>query len=112
MVDTNDPSLERTIVFQFLRVISGINSSPFLLRGTIRHHFLKYEPAYPRFVEKFLENPYVGDATSGAATVTARKAFYDLNKSITLEAGFDLRKWVTNNSAVQKYFNQKKTFTF
>ena len=25
-----------------------------------------------------------------------------------LEAGFDLRKWVTNNSALQKYFNQKE----
>ena len=25
-----------------------------------------------------------------------------------LEAGFDLRKWVTNISALQKYFNQKK----
>ena len=25
-----------------------------------------------------------------------------------MEAGFDLRKWVTNNSALQKYFNQKE----
>ena len=25
-----------------------------------------------------------------------------------LEAGFDLRKWVTNNSALQKYFNQRE----
>ena len=25
-----------------------------------------------------------------------------------LEAGFDLQKWVTNNSALQKYFNQQK----
>ena len=25
-----------------------------------------------------------------------------------LEAGFDLRKWVTNNSDFQKYFNQKE----
>ena len=25
-----------------------------------------------------------------------------------LEAGFNLGKWVTNNSALQKYFNQKE----
>ena len=34
-VDTNDPSLERTIVFQFLRVVFGITSSPFFVE---RHH--------------------------------------------------------------------------
>ena len=29
-----------------------------------------------------------------------------------LEAGFDLQKWVTNNSTMQKYFNQKKILLF
>ena len=64
------PSLERTIVLQILRVVFGITSSPFLLNGTIRHHYLKYELAYPKFVENFLEHLYADDATSGANTVT------------------------------------------
>ena len=64
--------------------------------------------AYSKFVEKLLEDLYLDDATSGANTVTERKEFYDLAKSIMLEAGFDLQKWVTNNSALQKYFNQKE----
>ena len=29
-----------------------------------------------------------------------------------MEAGFDLRKWVTNNSALKKYFNQKENLLF
>ena len=29
-----------------------------------------------------------------------------------LEAGFDLRKWVTDNSALQKYFSQKENSLF
>ena len=111
-VDTNDPSLERTIIFKILRVVFGITSSPFLLNGTIRHHFLNYEPAYPKFVEKVLEDLYVDDATSGANTITEGKKIYDLAKSILLEAGFDLRKWVTNNSTLQKYFNQKENLLF
>ena len=80
-VDTNDPSLERTIVFQFLRVVFGITSSPFLLNGTIRHQFLKYEPAYPKFVEKFLEDLYVDDATSEPNIVTeGKKIMTSLNR--------------------------------
>ena len=78
------------------------------MNGTIRHHFLKYEPACPKFVEKFLKDLYVDDASSGANTVNERKEFYDLAKLIMLEAGFDFQKWVTNNSALQKYFNQKE----
>ena len=49
-----------------------------LLNGIISHHFLKYEPAYPKFVEKFLEDLYVDDSTLGASTVTEGKEFYDL----------------------------------
>ena len=80
-----------------------------MLNGTIRHHFLKYEREYPKFVETFLEDLYVDDATSGANTVTEGKGFYDLAKSIMLEAEFDLWKWVTNNYAQQKCFNQEET---
>ena len=83
--------MERTIVFQFLRVVFGITSSPFLLNGTIRHHFLKYEPAYPKFVEKFLEDLPVDDATTLTNTVT-EEDFNDLAKSIMLVAEIDLRK--------------------
>ena len=66
------------------------NQQPFLLNGTIRHHFLKHERAYPKFVETFLEDLYVDDATSGANTITEGKEFHDLAKSIMLEAEFDL----------------------
>ena len=40
--------------------------------------------------------------------LSLREKNYDLAKSIMLEAGCDLRKWVTNNSVLQKYFNQKE----
>ena len=38
--------------------------------------FLKYEQGYSKFVEKFLEDLYIDDATSGAHTVTEGKHFY------------------------------------
>ena len=51
---------------------------------------------------------YLDDATSGANTVTEGNEYYDLAKSVILEDGFDLQKWVTNNSAFQKSFTQKE----
>ena len=63
--------------------------------------------AYPKFVEKFLEDLYVDDTTSGANIVTEGKEYCNLAKSIMLETGFHLRKWVTDNSALQKHSNQK-----
>ena len=107
-VHTNNPSLERTTDFKFLRVVFGITSSLFLLNGTILHQLLKYERAYPKFVKDFLQDLYVDDATSRANTITEGKEFYELAELIMLEAGVDLQKWVTNNSASQKCFNQKE----
>ena len=70
---------------------------------------MKYEPEYPRFVDKSLKDLYVDDVTSGANTVTEGKEFYDLAKSIMLKVGFDLQKWVTNESC-KNVLMRKKTY--
>ena len=88
---TNDGEA-KLIILRFLRVVFGVTSSPFLLNGTIRHHL----------------NLYVDDTTSGVSTVEEGKIFYEKAKNILSCAGFDLRKWVSNNTELQIYFNEKE----
>ena len=98
----------RVVVFRFLRVVFGVTSSPFLLNGTIRHHLKYYLNMHRDFVEKFLEDLYVDDTTSGVASVDEGKVFYRKAKMILSEAGFDLRKWTTNNVKLQNYFDAQE----
>ena len=88
----------KLIVYKFLRVVFEVTSSPFLLNGTIRHHLSKYLSCDQQFVKRFLEDLYVDDVTSGTKTIKQGKEFYEKPKLILSEAGFDLRKWVTNDS--------------
>ena len=59
-------------------------------------------------MEKFLRDLYVDDSTSGAESVEKGIKFYDKAKNIMLAAGFDLRKWTTNDPTLQKYFDVKE----
>ena len=102
--NVNSESDAKLIVYRFLRVIFGVTSSPFLL---IRHHLSKYLFCDQQFVEWLLEDLYVDDVTSGTKTIEQRKGFYEKAKSILSEAGFDLRKWVTNDSKLQKFFDSQ-----
>ena len=94
-----------TITYRFLRVIVGLTSSPFLLNGTIRHHIEGYSSIDSNFVAQFIEDLYVDDVTTGCATVQEGKVFYEKAMKRLSEAGFYLRKWVTNDPELQRYFN-------
>ena len=105
--NVNSESDAKLIVYRFLRVVFGVTSSPFLLNGTIMHHLFKYLSCHQQFVKRLLEDLYVDDVTSGTKTIERRKGFYEKAKSILSEAGFDLRKWVTNDSKLQKFFDSQ-----
>ena len=63
----NDPYSEdlELFVFRFLRVIFGLNCSPFLLGASLNHHIRKYELEDATFVRALLESLYVDDMISG-----------------------------------------------
>ena len=64
----------------------------------------KYIQFEKNFVEKFLEDLYVDDTTSGTKSIEEGKEFHVKPKKMMAEAGFDLRKWKTNSKEPQKYF--------
>jgi len=76
-----------------------------LLNGTIRHHLGKYVTDYKEFVLKFLTDLYVDDTTTGCSNVGRCKEFFLSATKILEEGGFELRKWVSNDSDLQRFFD-------
>ena len=50
-----------------------------------------------------MDDLYVDDLVSGCNELEEGKALYDRSKAILAEAGFDLRKWVTNDKELAEY---------
>ena len=94
--------------YRFLRLVFGLTSSPFILNATIRHHLERFRPVDSSFIERFLQDLYVDDSTSGCSTVDEGKMFYNKSMSILSAGGFVLRKWVTNSKELQEFFNEKE----
>ena len=85
-----------------------MTSSPFLLNGKIRHHLAKHLSCDQQCIEKLLEDLYVDYVTLGTKTIEQGKQFYKKAELILSEAGFDLRKWVTNDSKLQNFFDSQE----
>ena len=75
----------------------GIISSPLLLNATIKHHLERYLNDAKNFAEKFLNDLYVDDSTSGFFNVKEAYDFYLNAKRIMKEGSFELRKWASNS---------------
>jgi hypothetical protein len=98
---------EEIVIYRFSRVVFGLTSSPFLLNATLRHHLNKYLEQGKTIVERIREDLYVDDLVSGSDSVDSAKELHDTSKSIMLEGGFDLRKWVTNDREFQAYISSE-----
>ncbi|KAK3700757.1 hypothetical protein QZH41_010939, partial [Actinostola sp. cb2023] len=92
---TDDKS--KVNVYRFCRVVFGLNASPFLLNGTIRHHLGTYAGEDHRFVTEMINGFYVDDLVTGEKTVSEAYALFEKAKVRMGSGGFKLRKWLTNN---------------
>ena len=102
-VTRNDPEI---IAYQFTRVVFGVSSSPFLLNATIRHHLKKYSSELPETVRKISLSIYVDNIAHGADTEDLAYKLYLESKSLMKEGGFNLRKFVTNSTNLQRKIEQ------
>ena len=96
----------KVIILRVLRVVLGIISSPFLLNATIKYHLEHYLNNAKNFVEKFLNDLYVDDSTSGFFNVKEAYDFYLNAKRIMKEGGFELRKWASNSVELMNKINR------
>ena len=103
-----DPFSENPSIVKngFARVTFGMNSSPFLLNGTLRKHTLRYKPIDLEFIKKVLQAFFVDDFTGGEFTLTKAIELFNKLKIRFLEGNFNLRKWKTKNKLLREYIQQ------
>ncbi|XP_031639984.1 uncharacterized protein LOC116351968 [Contarinia nasturtii] len=78
-------------------VIFGLNSSPFLAVATVQNHVKNESEHFPEACNIIKNDSYMNDVSSGCGDLSKAK---NLRKEITqvlADAGFPLRKWVTNS---------------
>ncbi|XP_068761945.1 uncharacterized protein [Montipora capricornis] len=88
-------------VYRFARVAFGISSSPFLLNATIRHHLTSTDLP-EEFVDCVLKSLYVDDFVGGEDSDDLVFEMLKNLKSSFKSGGFNMRKWVSNSTLVQK----------
>ncbi|XP_065062455.1 uncharacterized protein LOC135689235, partial [Rhopilema esculentum] len=103
-IDSSCDSEPNIKVYRFNRVVFGVNSSPFLLNAVVRHHLSTYETAVPEFSAKLSRSFYVDDLVLGCYDEESGKELYNKAKKRMLEAGFNLRKWKSNDPKLAQYF--------
>ena len=101
-VDNISSPLPKLVTLRFARVVFGVSSSPFLLNATLQHHIERYRSSDPSFVDTFIRSIYVDDLTSGADNEEEALRLAIKARERLGEAGFNLRKFVTNVPALQK----------
>ena len=102
----DDISKEKPSIVQFRhrRLIFGLKCSPSLLSATIRHNVEEYRNSHPEVV-KILSNLYADDPSCGAVSATKAFGIYQQAKEIMLQAGFNLRKWNSNDKGLLEQIN-------
>ncbi|GFT49254.1 integrase catalytic domain-containing protein [Trichonephila clavipes] len=84
-----------------------LNSCPFLLAATVRHHIEKYKHEFPDTVELLDRSFYVDDLISGGkefeeALQTSRRA-----KNIMEVNGMNFRKWIINDANLMEQWKKE-----
>ena len=98
-----DSDVLKPLILRFTCVVFGVSSSPFLLNATINHHIKSYRDIDPFFVDKFLSSIYVDDVSLGSPDVESMFQLYQKSKEWLVEAGFKLRKFITNSDEMQQF---------
>lgn len=96
------------IALRMTRVLFGAKPSPFLLSATLKHHIRKYELKFPETVHLLNECIYVDDFIAGVNEGSEGSKLYTEVKNILKDAGFNMRKWATNEQTLQSEFNIKE----
>ena len=78
----------------------GVNASPFLLNGTLKHHISRYAGVDSEFARKMVQGFYVDDLVTGEYTVDRTYDLYKKARDRLAEGEFKLRKWNTNDSVL------------
>ncbi|GFV08574.1 integrase catalytic domain-containing protein [Trichonephila clavipes] len=81
-------------------MIFGVNYSPFLLAAKIKYHIEKYNEIHPITVLYLDSFMYVDDWIMGQNTREEALFMSRHAKNLMKEAGMEMRKWISNDTAL------------
>ena len=86
-----------TIQFlRFTRLIFGLNQSLFILEGTLKAHFERYESIYLELIRKIRDDMYVDDLVTGRESLQEVEKIKSESIELFEKRGFKLHKWQSN----------------
>ncbi|KAK2558628.1 hypothetical protein P5673_018821 [Acropora cervicornis] len=89
-------------VYEFTRVVFGVNASPYLAQLVSQHNAKKNSGELPRAAETVCKSTYMDDSLDSVETVEeAIKLHHDLT-TLWNRAGMTPSKWLSNNEEVLK----------
>ena len=89
---------QEKIVYQFNRLVFGLNVSPFIAQLVSRENALALSDGFPRATDTILKSTYMDDSLDSVDTVEEAKKLKDDLVKVWKRIGMDARKWMSNSS--------------
>ncbi|XP_052271566.1 uncharacterized protein LOC127872276 [Dreissena polymorpha] len=89
-------------IYEFDRVVFGVNSSPFQAQYVLQQHARENLSAFPLAAETILKSTYMDDSMDSVDNVQQGKKLYNELSSMLTRAGMHARKWLSNSTEVLK----------
>ena len=87
-------------VFEFDRVVFGVNLSPFQAQYVLRQHAKKFQGDYPIAAETILHSTYMDDSMDSIRNEERAIELYTQLARLLSAAGMYARKWLSNSARV------------
>ena len=89
-------------MFEFKRIVFGLNASPFLAQLVARENSEKFKEIFPRAVEIIHKSTYMDDCLDSVASEHEALELQKQLVQIWAEAGMSAKKWLSNNTQINK----------
>ena len=89
-------------IYEFDRVVFGVNSSPFQAQFVLQHHARKFSEKFPMAAETVLRSTYMDDSMDSVMNDEEGIELHRQLSQLLTEAGMHARKWLSNSSKVLK----------
>ena len=100
-----DPKL---VCYRFLKVVFGLNCSPFLLGVTLNYHIQNCKLDEAKLKDTLTQSTYVDDVVMDADTVERAHEIHGRAKVFLLKGGFNLCKWRASDKIPQDIIDDKE----
>ena len=100
-------------ILRFTRLVFGLNQSPFILEGTLKTHFERYESMYLELIRKIRDDMHVDDLVTGGESLQEVEKIKSDSIELFEKGGFKLHKWHSNETNLETNdLNSEKELNF